>query len=488
MSFLLKLSRLIDTVSNWIGRLVMWLVLAAVLISAGNAIMRKAFNIGSNAYLEIQWYLFAAVFMLGAAYVFLHNGHVRIDFIAGKLSKRTNALIDAIGIVVFLIPLCLILIDLSWPFFMRTYLSGEMSENAGGLIRWPVVLMIPVGLRLPAAAGAVRTDQARGLPDRQAGRTLQLREREVVRGDPARRNGSPGRQGRSLVIALIADNFVPLMFCGLLFFLLTGIPVAFGLAATGLLFGFIGMEIGLFPENLFGALPLRVFGIMKNDTLLAIPFFTFMGIILERSGMAEDAARNRGAGVRPVARRAGRCGDPGRCAAGRDHRRRRRGGDLDGPDLAAHHAALRLQPHHRDRHHHRIGHAGAGDPAVAGADRAGRPAGPLGRRHVRRRTDPGPDAGRQLPRLRPARVLVQAEVDAAAAARGAHLPRVQRRQRPRLAAGAAGHLRRCRLGLVAGPRERHEPVAGAHHAGAGRRDLHHVDDGGVVPGARRCRA
>ncbi len=88
--------------------------------------------------------------------------------------------------------------------------------------------------------------------------------------------------------ALIAQYFVPLLFAGLLFFLLTGIPVAFGLAATGLLFGYIGMEIGLFPDNLFGALPLRVFGIMKNDTLLAIPFFTFMGIILERSGMAED--------------------------------------------------------------------------------------------------------------------------------------------------------------------------------------------------------
>jgi TRAP-type mannitol/chloroaromatic compound transport system permease large subunit len=90
------------------------------------------------------------------------------------------------------------------------------------------------------------------------------------------------------MVALIAENFVPLMFAGLLFFLLTGIPVAFGLAATGLLFGFIGMEIGLFPTNLFGALPLRVFGIMQNDTLLAIPFFTLMGIILERSGMAED--------------------------------------------------------------------------------------------------------------------------------------------------------------------------------------------------------
>lgn len=145
MAVLLKFSRLIDWFSNLLGKLVMWLVLAAVLISAVNAIMRKAFNIGSNAYLEIQWYLFAAVFMLGAAYVLLHNAHVRIDFIASRLSKRTNAWIDAIGIVVFLIPLCVILIDLSWPFFMRTYLSGEMSENAGGLIRWPVVLMIPLG-------------------------------------------------------------------------------------------------------------------------------------------------------------------------------------------------------------------------------------------------------------------------------------------------------------------------------------------------------
>jgi TRAP-type mannitol/chloroaromatic compound transport system permease small subunit len=145
MNLLLKFSRLIDWISNWIGRLAIWLVLAAVLISAGNAIMRKAFNVGSNAYLEIQWYLFAAVFMLGAAYVLLHNGHVRIDFISARLGKRTNAVIDALGIAFFLIPLCVILIDLSWPFFMRTYLSGEMSENAGGLIRWPVVLLIPVG-------------------------------------------------------------------------------------------------------------------------------------------------------------------------------------------------------------------------------------------------------------------------------------------------------------------------------------------------------
>ncbi len=153
MSFLLKISRVIDWITEWIGKFAMWLVLAAVLISAGNAIMRKAFNIGSNAYLEVQWYLFAAVFMLGAAYVFLHNGHVRIDFIASRLSKRTNAIIDSIGIVVFLIPLCLILIDLSWPYFMRAYISGEMSENAGGLIRWPAILLIPVGFAILMAQG-----------------------------------------------------------------------------------------------------------------------------------------------------------------------------------------------------------------------------------------------------------------------------------------------------------------------------------------------
>ena len=148
MGALLKLAGLIDRANEWVGKLVGWLVLAAVLISAGNAIMRKAFDISSNAYLEIQWYLFAAVFMLGSGYVFLRNAHVRIDFIATKLSRRTNAIIDAMGIVLFIIPLCLILIYLSWPVFERAWVSGEMSQNAGGLIRWPVLLLIPAGFAL----------------------------------------------------------------------------------------------------------------------------------------------------------------------------------------------------------------------------------------------------------------------------------------------------------------------------------------------------
>ena len=148
MGALLKLSGAIDRVNELLGRLIGLLVLASVVISAGNAILRKAFDIGSNAWLEIQWYLFAGVFMLGVGYVMLRNGHVRIDFISSKLSKRTNAIIDAIGIVIFTIPLALIMIDLGWPLFYRAWQTGEMSQNAGGLIRWPVLMLLPLGFAI----------------------------------------------------------------------------------------------------------------------------------------------------------------------------------------------------------------------------------------------------------------------------------------------------------------------------------------------------
>ncbi|MDO8387989.1 MAG: TRAP transporter small permease subunit [Polaromonas sp.] len=148
MQHLLSLSRLIDTISTWIGKLTMWLILATTLISAGNAIVRKAFDTSSNGLLEIQWYLFAAVFMLGAGYGFLRNSHVRIDFISTRLSDRTRNWIDVLGIVFVLIPFCILLITLSWPFFVNAYNNGEMSQNAGGLIRWPVYLLVPVGFML----------------------------------------------------------------------------------------------------------------------------------------------------------------------------------------------------------------------------------------------------------------------------------------------------------------------------------------------------
>lgn len=148
MKFLLKLSGLIDMLSKHVGRIIMWLILLAVLLSAGNAIMRKAFRMGSNALLDMQWYLFSGVFLLGAGYAFLKNVHVRIDFISSRLSARTRSWIDIVGILVFLGPLCWLLIQLSWPLFVKAWQSGEMSQNAGGLIRWPVYLLLPVGMAL----------------------------------------------------------------------------------------------------------------------------------------------------------------------------------------------------------------------------------------------------------------------------------------------------------------------------------------------------
>ena len=148
MTSLLPVSRLIDGFSTLIGKLTMWLILATTLISAGNAIVRKAFDMSSNGLLEIQWYLFAAVFMLGSGYGFLKNSHVRIDFISSRLTDRTRNWIDVGGILVVLFPLCFLLISLSWPVFTNAYNNGEMSQNAGGLIRWPAYLLVPIGFSL----------------------------------------------------------------------------------------------------------------------------------------------------------------------------------------------------------------------------------------------------------------------------------------------------------------------------------------------------
>lgn len=148
MQLLLRLSRLIDAISGFIGKIAMWLILSATLISAGNAIVRKVFGTSSNAWLEIQWYLFAAVFMLGGGYAFLRNAHVRIDFVSGKFSDRTRNWVDVGGILIFLFPLCYMMATLGWPLLVQAWTSGEMSSNAGGLIRWPMYALIPAGFSL----------------------------------------------------------------------------------------------------------------------------------------------------------------------------------------------------------------------------------------------------------------------------------------------------------------------------------------------------
>lgn len=148
MNALLALSRAIDALSERIGRIIYWLVLAVVLISAANATVRKIFNYSSNAYLEIQWYMFSVIFLFGAGYVLLHNAHVRIDIVAGRLSPRAQNWIDVFGLVFFLFPMAFTIMWLSWPLFMDAYTRNEVSTNAGGLIIWPARLMVPIGFFL----------------------------------------------------------------------------------------------------------------------------------------------------------------------------------------------------------------------------------------------------------------------------------------------------------------------------------------------------
>ncbi|HTP62506.1 MAG TPA: TRAP transporter small permease subunit [Burkholderiales bacterium] len=153
MKLCLRLSRAIDTLNEYVGRFTYWLILAAVLISTGNAIVRYAFNRSSNAWLEIQWYLFSFVFLFCAGYTLLHNQHVRIDILTGHLSGRAKAWIDIFGSVFFLLPMAITIMWLSWPVFMDAYRSGEVSTNAGGLLVWPGRLMLPAGFVLLVLQG-----------------------------------------------------------------------------------------------------------------------------------------------------------------------------------------------------------------------------------------------------------------------------------------------------------------------------------------------
>lgn len=153
MGFLMGLSRAIDRLNGFVGRCVYWLILIVVLISAGNAISRYLFSLSSNAWLEIQWYLFSAVFLLGAGYTLLNNEHVRIDVLYARLSPRRKAWVDIIGGLFFLLPVAIFIMVLSWPMFHTAFVRMEMSGNTGGLIRWPVLLLMPVGFFLLSLQG-----------------------------------------------------------------------------------------------------------------------------------------------------------------------------------------------------------------------------------------------------------------------------------------------------------------------------------------------
>lgn len=150
MQFLAALASAIDRLNRWVGRATVWLILASVLISAGNALVRKFVGASSNAWLEAQWYLYSGAFLLAAGYVLLVDEHVRIDAVAQRFSARVRAVIDIVALVFFVLPLCALMLDLGWEFFITAWHSGERSYNAGGLLRWPVLVAIPLGFALLA--------------------------------------------------------------------------------------------------------------------------------------------------------------------------------------------------------------------------------------------------------------------------------------------------------------------------------------------------
>lgn len=148
MNLLLALSRAIDAVNESVGGFARWLILVCVLVSAGNAVARYSLNLSSNAFLEIQWYLYSLVFLGAAGYTLKHNAHVRIDLVAGRLSRRTQAWIDILGGTFMLLPACAIILWFGWSAFLESWRIDEMSGDAGGLARWPIKLAVPVAFLL----------------------------------------------------------------------------------------------------------------------------------------------------------------------------------------------------------------------------------------------------------------------------------------------------------------------------------------------------
>lgn len=153
MKGLLKLSRGIDWLTTKFGVVATWLVLIACLVSAGNAASRYLFNLSSNGWLEVQWYMFAAIVLLGGAYTLKMNEHVRVDLFYGAVSERTQIWIDIVGGFLFLLPICAILTYFTWPWFLESWRIHEVSPHAGGLIRWPVKLLLPLGFALMILQG-----------------------------------------------------------------------------------------------------------------------------------------------------------------------------------------------------------------------------------------------------------------------------------------------------------------------------------------------
>lgn len=202
MKLLLSLSRLIDLINTKIGRLTSWLVLFAVLISTFNALARKFDQGGSNAWLELQWYLFGGIFLLSSGYTLLKNGHVRVDVLASKLPKRAQIGIEIFGTLFFMMPAAVLIMWLGWPMFWDAYLTQEMSSNAGGLIRWPAKLLVPLGFCLLIAAGVSHLIKCIGFllghcPDPTARESAQSEEEKLAAELKARLDAQAATVGKA---------------------------------------------------------------------------------------------------------------------------------------------------------------------------------------------------------------------------------------------------------------------------------------------------
>ncbi len=292
MTAALAVSRGIDRLSHWAGIAASWLVLFACLISATNAVSRYLFSASSNAWLEIQWQMFAGIFLLGdglrpeAQRARAGGSFLRFALGTGEALDRCRR-----------VHLLLLSRQSSssstsaWPFFLfELPLGGDLLERRAVLSFGPSKLLLPLGLRAARPPGRVGVRQTHcGL----AGTHARQRARRL-REAPAIDRPGPNHHTCALEVERAKGQCstygltAPAMFVGLILFMLVGFPVAFSLAALGLFFGVVAIEIGYFTVSFLQALPYRIFGIMSNELLLAIPFFTFMGVILERSGLAED--------------------------------------------------------------------------------------------------------------------------------------------------------------------------------------------------------
>ena len=391
MEGLLKLSRAIDAVNFRIGKVLSWLILIVVIISAANATVRKVFDMSSNAWLELQWVLFGAIFLLCSPWTLLSNEHIRIDIVNNMLPKRWRDGIDVFGHVFFLLPLTIVMIITSVPFFLRSFQLNEQSMNAGGLPQWPAKFLILIGLRTAVLPGHFRAHQAHCGDARSHSRSLCCRRNALRCRGGGRTHSCRGQTRWPIAIRARrrSDDHVgdahPLHGAD-------HVRVA-GDISSARLSGCIlacRQRPHLRPDRHRARIvpPRFPAGVARAHLRDHEQRRSARHSVLHLHGADSRTIRHGGgparhhrSAVRNDPRRARLCGDLRRRAAGRNHRRGRGVGDLDGTYLAADHAALRLRSASGVGRHRRFRHAGADHSAVAGADRDGRPA-----RHARSAT------------------------------------------------------------------------------------------------------